>query len=62
MQKSKVTKFKIVKVKLSDNLYRHERVKVIDECLHHYPEELTEVNKLGTWRTCSKCRSTKLSL
>lgn len=62
MKKQKVTKFKLVKVQLSDNLFKYEKVKVIEECLHHYDEKLTETNSLGTWRTCSKCRSTKLSL
>ena len=62
MKKSKVTKFKIVKVKLGDNLYRHEKVKVTEECLHYFPDELIETNKIGTWKTCSKCRTTKLSL
>jgi hypothetical protein len=53
---------KIIKIKLADNLYKYEKEYEKEDCIHYWDEKLTKKNKLGTWRTCRKCRSTKLSL
>ena len=56
----KQSKLKLVKKKIKDNLYTYESYRVEDQCDHLYDEDKTLKNSLGIWKTCEKCRSTKI--
>lgn len=62
MRKEKVYKIKLKKIKLDNGCYKYEKIReLVSECVHYYDETKTLRNSLGFWRTCEKCKSTKLS-